>query len=110
MMQCKRNGKYGADDHVAVVHTESVPMKSSIFLTAAIHKAAHTGKFDYEHNFYAEDADALDIQLPTIDGNPDYNAMTILISAAQKLVIKDVVRYADEKIEKTKEAINSNTN
>ena len=98
-----RNYKYGADDHVAVVHTESVPMKSSIFLTAAIHKAAHTGKFDYGHNFYAKDADALDIQLPTIDGNPDYDTMTILISAVQKLVIKDVVLYADRKIEKTKD-------
>ena len=101
-----RNYKYGADDHVAVVHTESVPMKSSIFLTAAIHKAAHTGKFDYGHNFYAKDADALDIQLPTIDGNPDYDTMTILISAVQKLVIKDIVLYADRKIEKAKTITN----
>ena len=54
-----RSYKYGADDHIAVVHTENVPMKASIFLTSAIHKAAHTGKFDYGHNFYAKDADAL---------------------------------------------------
>lgn len=98
-----RNYKYGADDHVAVVHTETVPMKASIFLTAAIHKAAHTGKFDYGHNFYAKDADALDIQLPTKDGKPDYDAMAALISAVQKLVIKDMVLYADRKIEKTKD-------
>ena len=98
-----RNYKYGADDHVAVVHTETVPMKASIFLTAAIHKAAHTGKFDYGHNFYAKDADALDIQLPTKDRKPDYDAMAALISAVQKLVIKDVVLYADRKIEKTKD-------
>ena len=98
-----RNYKYGADDHVAVVHTEAVPMKASIFLTSAIHKAAHTGKFDYGHNFYAKDADALDIMLPTKDGKPDYDAMSTLISAVQKLVIKDVVLYADRKIEKTKE-------
>ena len=102
-----RNYKYGADDHVAVVHTETVPMKASIFLTAAIHKAAHTGKFDYGHNFYAKDADALDIQLPTKDGKPDYDTMAILISAVQKLVIKDVVLYADRKIEKTKEIVKS---
>lgn len=92
-----RNYKYGADDHVAVVHTEAVPMKASIFLTAAIHKAAHTGKFDYGHNFYAKDADALDIMLPTKKGKPDYDAMATLISAVQKLVIKDAVKYADEK-------------
>ena len=97
-----RNYKYGADDHVAVVHTESVPMKAAIFVTSACHKAAHTGKFDYGHNFYAKDADALDIQLPTKDGKPDYDAMAALISAVQKLVIKDVVLYADRKIEKTR--------
>ena len=97
-----RNYKYGADDHIAVVHTETVPMKAAIFLTAAIHKAAHTGKFDYGHNFYAKDADALDIMLPAKDGKPDYTTMETLISAVQKLVIKEVVLYANQKIETTK--------
>lgn len=98
-----RNYQYGADDHVAVVHTEAVPMKASIFLTSAINKAAHTGKFDYGHNFYAKDADALDIMLPTKDGKPDFDSMATLISAVQKLVIKEVVFYADRKNEGTKE-------
>lgn len=97
-----RNYKYGADDHIAVVHTEAVPMKAAIFLTSAIHKAAHTGKFDYGHNFYAKDADALDIMLPAKDGKPDYTTMETLISAVQKLVIKEVVLYANQKIETTK--------
>ena len=96
-----RNYKYGADDHIAVVHTETVPMKAAIFLTSAIHKAAHTGKFDYGHNFYAKDADALDIMLPAKDGKPDYTTMETLISAVQKLVIKEVVLYANQKIETT---------
>ena len=91
-----RNYRYGADDHVAVVHTESVPMKAAIFVTSACHKAAHTGKFDYGHNFYAKDADTLDIKLPAKDGKPDYEAMAALISAVQKLVIKDVVLYANK--------------
>lgn len=102
-----RNYQYGADDYVAVVHTESVPMKASIFLTSAIHKAAHTGKFDYGHNFYVKDADALDIMLPTKDGEPDFDSMATLISAVQKLVIKDIVIYADRKIEKIKEVTKS---
>ena len=97
-----RNYKYGADDHIAVVHTETVPMKAAIFLTSAIHKAAHTGKFDYGHNFYAKDADALDIMLPAKDGKPDYTTMETLIFAVQKLVIKEVVLYANQKIETTK--------
>lgn len=92
-----RNFRYGADDHVAVVHTETLPVKAAIFVSSAIHKAAHTGKFDYGHNFYAKDADALDIMLPTKDGKPDYQAMALLVSAIQKQVIKDVVCYADMK-------------
>ena len=98
-----RNYRYGGDDHVAIVHTENVPMKAAIFVTSACHKAAHTGKFDYGHNFYAKDADALDIMLPAKDGNPDYQAMELLISAIQKLIIKDVVRYANQKILLTKQ-------
>ncbi len=96
-----RNYKYGGDDHVAIVHTEKVPPKAAIFVTAACHKAAHTGEFDYGHNFYAKDADALNIMLPAVDGKPDYQAMGVLISAIQKMVIKDVVRYLDQKIETT---------
>lgn len=100
-----RNYRYGADDHVAVVHTEKIAYKAAIFTTSAIHKAAHTGKFDYGHNFYAKDADALDIILPERDGLPDYKYMETLISAIQKLVIKDVILYADLKIAETKAII-----
>ena len=100
-----RNYRYGADDHVAVVHTEKIAYKAAIFTTSAIHKAAHTGKFDYGHNFYAKDADALDIMLPERDGLPDYKYMETLISAIQKLVIKDVVLYADRKIAETRAII-----
>lgn len=97
-----RNYKYGADDHVAVVHTESLPKFASIFTTTAIHKSAHTGKFSYSRNFYAKDADELYITLPVLDGKPDYDRMGVLISAIQKLVIKDVVKYSEEKISATK--------
>lgn len=100
-----RNYDYGADDHVAVVHTEELPKHSSIFVTSAIHKSSHTGKFDYSNNFYASDADELNIQLPTKDGKPDYAAMETFIKAVEKLVIKDVVLYADSKIEATKNVV-----
>lgn len=76
-----RNYQYGGDDHVAIVHTESIPMKAAIFVTSACHKAAHTGKFDYGHNFYAKDADALNIMLPAKNGNPDYKAYPKIIVA-----------------------------
>lgn len=103
-----RNYKYGGDDHIAVVHTEDLPKHASIFVTTAIHKSSHNGQFDYSNNFYASDADELNIMLPTKNGVPDYDAMATLISAIHKLVIKDVVLYADEKISATKEVIASN--
>ena len=43
------------------------------------------------------------IQLPTKEDKPDIAKMQLLISALQKLAIKDVVHYADKKVEATKQ-------
>ena len=45
------------------------------------------------------------IMLPVRDGAPDYAAMQDFISAVQKLVIKDVVKYAEDKIKATKKVV-----
>ena len=101
-----RNYIYGGDDHIAVVHTENLPKYASIFVTTAIHKSSHNGQFDYGHNFYAKDADALYISLPVNEaGNHDYDKMAIIISAIHKLVIKDVVAYSNRKIKATKAVV-----
>lgn len=102
-----RNHSYGADDHVAVVHTEKLDKFASIFVTTSAHKVANAGQFDYGRNFYAKDADALNIQLPTKTKSikPNYSTMELLISAIQKIVIKDVVEYADTKIQAHKEVV-----
>ena len=100
-----RNCNYGADDHIAVVHTEQIPKYAAIFVTTACHKAAHTGEFDYSKNFYAKDADALNIMLPIReDSSPDFASMEILLRAIHKLVIQDVSEYAARHIAATKEA------
>lgn len=99
--------KYGADDHVTVVHTEHLPKHAAVFVTSAIHKAAHTGEFDYSNNFYASDADVLNIQLPMRNGIPDVEFMDDFISAVQKMVIKDVVRYCDEMVSGTRSVIDN---
>ena len=101
-----RNYKYGADDHVAVVHTESLQKFATLYLTAAIHKSSHAGQFDYSRNFYASDADELNISLPiTTDNIPNYDHMSLVISAMQKVVIKNFVDYLDMRIEKTGEKL-----
>lgn len=100
-----RNYKYGGDDHVAIVHTEKLPMKAAIFVTTAIHKSSHNGQFDYGRNFYAKDADNLDIVLPVKNGAPDYDKMETVISAIHKLVMEEVVLYADKKSKATIKAV-----
>lgn len=102
-----RNYNYGGDDHIAVVHTEDLPMKSAIFVTTSIHKSSHNGQFNYGKNFYAKDADELNIMLPEENNKPNYTYMETLISAIQKLVIRDVVIFADRRIEATKQIIDS---
>ena len=48
------------------------------------------------------------ICLPTQNSQPNYKLMETFISAIQKLVIKDVVLYADRKIETTKKVVKNN--
>lgn len=97
-----RNYKYGGDDHIAVVHTDKLPKYASIFVTSAIHKSSYNGQFNYGRNFYAKDADVLDISLPVKDGKPDYETMETIISAIHKLVMKDVVLYVQQKKQEEK--------
>ena len=103
-----RNYNYGGDDHIAVVHTEKIKSESAIFVTSAVHKSSYNGQFNYGRNFYAKDADTLNIMLPTKNNEIDFTYMGLLISAVKKLVIKDVVLYADNKINATKKVISKN--
>ncbi|WP_255509227.1 restriction endonuclease subunit S [Flavobacterium sp. J27] len=93
-----RNYKYGGDDHIAVVHTNNLPKFAAIFVTTAIHKTSYNGQFNYGRNFYAKDADVLNISLPIKNNQPDYELMDTYMSAVHKLVIKDVILYVDNKI------------
>lgn len=89
-----RDFTYGADDHVAVVHTEGLPPLAALFVTAAIHKVAHAGQFSYSRNFYAKDADALVISLPCNEkGEPDYDYMEALMGGLQKRSARQLEKY-----------------
>lgn len=48
------------------------------------------------------------IELPIKNGNIDFDFMEKIVSAIQKIVIKDVVLYTDKKIKITKNLINKN--
>lgn len=50
------------------------------------------------------------VKLPTKNNQPDYKIMETFISAIQKLVIKDVVLYAENKILATKNVVADSKN
>lgn len=100
-----RNYDYGADDHVVVVHTEQIPKCASLFVTTSIHKTAYTGGFHYGRKFCAKDADKLNVSLPIKNNQPDYDTMETLISAVQKMVIKEVVLYSEQKMTELRQAL-----
>ncbi|MGE8434867.1 MULTISPECIES: restriction endonuclease subunit S [Chryseobacterium] len=102
-----RNYEYGADDHVAVVYTNKLVKGASLFVTSAIHKSSYNGQYHYGRNFYAKDADELNISLPTLSKKPNYELMEVFMTAIRKLVIKDVVPYADKKIATNKAVTNN---
>ena len=45
------------------------------------------------------------MKLPVINGKIDFEFMETLISAIQKIIIKDVVLYSSKKIEATKKLV-----
>ena len=60
----------------------------------------------WQSSFNTKIIENQDIYLPTKDNKPDYELMETFISAIQKLVIKDVVIYNQERLKATKEVIN----
>jgi hypothetical protein len=74
------------------------------FLMSSIKKVI---LFKYSYNTKATKIELKNtiISLPTLNSQPDYAIMEIFISAIQKLVIRDVVDYADRKIEATKTVV-----
>lgn len=62
----------------------------------------------WQSSFSAKIIEDQDIFLPIKDNQPDYELMNVFISAVKKLIIKDLVKYADREIEATKEVINKN--
>lgn len=101
-----RNYSFGAGDDTGVYwSTEKQYSKlAMLFFTSAMRKALF-GKFSYGKKLRSSQSLDVKMWLPVKNGVPDYAAMETFISAVQKLVIKDVVLYADKKIAAAKEAV-----
>lgn len=80
---------------------------NQLFLATCIRKSlAH--KYSWGNSISNKKIQNDKVMLPIKDGVVDYKVMSTIISAVKKLVIKDVVLYADNKINATKKVISKN--
>ena len=79
--------------------------KNALLYVVVSFRKSSNGLFDYGNKFNRAIASDMSVVLPTREGEIDFVCMETLISAIQKLVIKDVVLYADREIEATKNVI-----
>ena len=80
-----------------------ISKKVRLFLVSAINKLQVLFT-EYSQNA-TDKLPFLKITLPTKNGTPDYDFMNTYITAIHKVVIKEVVLYAEKKIQATQEAI-----
>ena len=97
---------YLKDGHGAtsVLQNKNMTYKSALYFMGAIKKVIKE-RFDYNSKATKIGLKNTIIELPIDDKIVDYKFMEDFITVVQKLVIKDVVLYADKKIEATREVI-----
>ncbi|MDR0969939.1 MAG: restriction endonuclease subunit S [Lentimicrobiaceae bacterium] len=108
---------YQPNDFVGYSHVQGMHPKVEhsfekfdyLYIATAFKKAVR-GKYNYGTKMNRESIAKEKIQLPIKSAHtPDYAFMTTYIKAMQKVVIKNVVEWADKRIAKTKEAVEKST-
>lgn len=101
-----RKFDFGAGDDTGVYWNdkENYSKDEMLFFTAAMGKSLF-GKFDYGNKLRSSQSFDIKMLLPTKNNKPDYATMETFIKAVEKLVIKDVVLYADSKIKATENVV-----
>ncbi|WP_294454514.1 restriction endonuclease subunit S [uncultured Bacteroides sp.] len=102
-----RNYDFGAGDDTGVYWNDAKEYsKEQMIFFAASMKRSLLNKFSYGKKLRSSESYDIPMMLPIKNESIDFNYMNILVSAIQKLIIKDVVLYADKRIKATKEVIN----
>ena len=99
-----RNYSFGAGDDTGVYWNTQMQYsgKQMLFFASSMEKSI-AGKFSYGKKLRSSQSLNIKMYVPVINGNIDLAFMDTLISAIQKLIIKDVVQYSDRKIAVTKQ-------
>ena len=98
---------YLKDGHGAtsVLQSEKLNKLNALYFMSSIKKVI-LSKYSYNAKATKIELKNTLISLPSSQGVPLYAYMEVFIKAVQKLVIKEVVEYADRKIAGTKEIVN----
>ena len=100
-----RDYAFKADDNILVFGNQDIPEKAKLFIVTCINKITN-GMYSYGQQFRMTAYNNTTIKLPVKETEEiDWEFMEDYIKAIQKIVIKDVVKYKDEVIAKTKEAV-----
>lgn len=102
---------YQENDFIGYSHIQSLAPKfeafnkliASFIITSS--RIATLKQYDYGNKFNRDAMNKTKINLPSQTNKPNYTLMETFITAIQKLVIKEVVQYANKKIEATKGVI-----
>ncbi len=101
---------FSNDSHNLALYVKDLqPTKlNQLYLATCVYKGL-SHKYTWGDSISGAKIKSDKIMLPIAsDGSPDYAFMETFISAVQKLVIKDVVLYANKKIAATKQAVHKN--
>ena len=101
-----RNYDFGAGDDTGVYWNDEKEYSKEImlFCATAMEKSLF-GKFSFGKKLRSSQSVDFKMFLPSTQGVPLYAYMEVFIRAVQKLVIKDVVQYAERKVVATREVV-----
>lgn len=100
---------YSNDSHNLILYLKDENLKdklTQLFLATCVNKSLGH-KYSWGDSISNKKIQNDRISLPTKNNKPDFSSMSILISAVQKLVIKDIVLFAERKITAHKQAVKS---
>lgn len=104
-----RNYDFGAGDDTGVYWNTQISYSLNTMLYfSTVMKKTVADRFSYGHKLRSSQSLNFNMSLPiNEDGKIDFDYMETYISAIKKIIISDVVQYADKKIAVTKQIINS---
>ena len=101
---------FSNDSHNLALYVKEINANKlqQLYITTCVKKSL-SHKYSWGNSVSKAKIKTDKISLPTKDGKPDYKTMELLISAIQKLVIKDVVQFTNRKLDTYKNIVSKSS-